>query len=110
MEWILVIEQGVRKVPEPQAGSSTRWLSGSVTAVQIVIAEAEVADEQQLPDVGLHGGLAAHPLAIGEATSELGELVGGCGRIGGHADGLSRAPDRPAIPAGRLISPAILDR
>ncbi|MGQ0777803.1 MAG: hypothetical protein ACT4NY_25910 [Pseudonocardiales bacterium] len=61
--------------------------------VEIMVPEPETTAEQQLPHVGLHGGLAAHPLAIGKTTQQLGEVVRRDDQVGGHGAGLSRAND-----------------
>ncbi|MGH3977426.1 MAG: hypothetical protein ACRDRZ_00220 [Pseudonocardiaceae bacterium] len=52
--------------------------------VQVVVGETETTGEQQLPDIGLHSRLAAHPLAISKTTQQPGEVVRRGDHVGGH--------------------------
>lgn len=62
--------------PLPSVGEDPDvTLSGLLGAGQHVPGAPQTPGEQQLPDVGLRGRLAAHPLAISEAAQQLADVV-----------------------------------
>ena len=77
--------------------ASTISYLGLKLDVQVVVPETETAGEQQLADVGLHGRLAAHSLAISKTAQQLTELVRRGDQLGGHGDGLPRCYDSRSV-------------